>query len=253
MELEVMSTLEKRIAAALSSDTASTVLSALIAETEAAIDEADKTAMSERQKALDVLASPDATAAGETMRAAEFSCDRLRATLPRLQTRYREIAAAEELARWLPQHDAAKARRDELASRQRRLYLEFVDQFVPLLDEIEQADREIRRVNEALPNEGATGLYLHSVEEEARGGTNLMKDLRLPAWQVGAAAMWPRPFNPALFVPVLADRRYSADWGVAAEEGARALRERQERETAEQEAKARADWRGPRWWLGERA
>ena len=43
------------------------------------------------------------------------------------------------------------------------------------------------------------------------------------------------------------------DWWQVKEEAARALRERQEREAAEQEAKARENWHGPRWWEGERA
>jgi NADPH:quinone reductase-like Zn-dependent oxidoreductase len=38
---------------------------------------------------------------------------------------------------------------------------------------------------------------------------------------------------------------------IARIKGARASRERQER--AEQEAEARTDWRGPRWWKGELA
>jgi hypothetical protein len=45
----------------------------------------------------------------------------------------------------------------------------------------------------------------------------------------------------------------SGEWWQVKEEEARALRERQEREAAEQEAKAREDWRGPRWWEGGRA
>jgi hypothetical protein len=40
---------------------------------------------------------------------------------------------------------------------------------------------------------------------------------------------------------------------VAGEKRRRPRRERQEREAAEQEAKTRANWHGPRWWEGERA
>jgi hypothetical protein len=43
------------------------------------------------------------------------------------------------------------------------------------------------------------------------------------------------------------------DWWRVKEEEARAVRERQEREAAEQEAKARENCHGPRWWEGERA
>jgi hypothetical protein len=248
------SLLETKITAALTDNITSVDLATLVAETEAAITQADAAAEVERGRALDPTLSPDAKAAREAVQASEFTRDRLRAAMPALQVRSRDIAAAEELARWRPQHHAVEARRDELASRLHDLYVEFVHQFVPLLDEIEQANREIRRVNDAAPSEGATGLYLHTVEEVARGGNNLMKDLHLPAWQVGSAALWPRPFNPAVFIaPVAHDRRHSADWGLAAEEKARALQERNERKAADEEAKARANWRGPRWWEGERA
>jgi hypothetical protein len=252
MEKSTMSELEKRIATALTSDVKATDLAALIVEVETA--QADTEADTEREKALDVLVSPDASKARAAAEDAAFTRDRLRNVMPRLQQRQQKVAMAEEIARWLPQHDAAKARCDELAQRLRDIYVEFVDEFMPLVTEIEDADREIRRVNEALPNEGATGLYLRSVAE-ACGGNNLLKDLRLPAWQAGAAPLWPRQFNPALIAPVVAGdpRQSSGDWWRIKEEEARALRERQEREAADEQAKARANWRGPRWWLGERA
>lgn len=250
-----MSALEKQIATALTSDITASDLATLVTETEAAINEAEEVAKAERVKALDPLASPDAVRARAAMENAAFTRDRLRTVLPRLQQRHREVAAAEELARWLPQHDVAEARRNGLALKLHELYLGFVEQFVPLLDEIEQADREIRRVNDAAPSEGTTGLYLRSVEEEARGANNLMRDLRLPAWQVGSAPLWPRLFNPALFTPAaIGDpRQHSGDWWKVKEEEAHAVQERQERDAAEEEAKARANWRGPRWWEGERA
>jgi hypothetical protein len=55
-----------------------------------------------------------------------------------------------------------------------------------------------------------------------------------------------------MFAPVPHDRRYSAQWWQAKEEEARMLRDREQRnrEVAEQEAKARTNWRGPRWCEG---
>jgi predicted transcriptional regulator len=80
--------LEKRIAAALvGDDVSSTDLAALVAETEAAFSQAEATAEAERTKALDPALSPDARAAREAMQSAEFSRDRLRTVLPRLQAR----------------------------------------------------------------------------------------------------------------------------------------------------------------------
>jgi hypothetical protein len=71
------SSLEKRIAAALGGDDATSAdLATLFAETEAAVNQADATAETERAKALDPALSPDAKAAREAMQSAEFSRDR---------------------------------------------------------------------------------------------------------------------------------------------------------------------------------
>jgi hypothetical protein len=103
------------------------------------------------------------------MQAAEFSRDRLRTVLPCLQQRRQQVLAEEELARWLPQYEAAKAQRDALAEKLREVYVPFINEFLTLGLEIENADAEVRRVNAAKPDEGASGKLLVSVEEHARG------------------------------------------------------------------------------------
>ena len=113
--------LEKRIAAALTENITSADLSALITECEAAIAQADASVVAQRTRALDPVLSPDAKAAREAMQAAEFGRDRLRTVLPRLQQRIAEVQAEEEFARWLPEQQAAKAHRDELAVKLREL------------------------------------------------------------------------------------------------------------------------------------
>jgi len=238
-------TLEKSIAAALAGDITSTDLAALIAETEGAIFDADKAAEAERKKALDPLASPDAAKAREAMQAAEFARDRLRTVLPRLQKRLQEVWEAEEFASWLPQREAAKARCAEVAAKLGELYLPFVHAIVPLLHEIEKADHEIWRVNQAAPNKAKNGGYLlQSVEHEARGPSaeqlrhlQIMKDLRLPNWEGGELPVWPphRPPNPAVIAPVLGgDPRLSTNhWWEVKEEQAREAAERMAREEKE--------------------
>jgi hypothetical protein len=62
-ERAMSAALEQRIATALVTDTTSADLTALIAETEAAITVADATASAERTKSLDPVLSPDAKAA----------------------------------------------------------------------------------------------------------------------------------------------------------------------------------------------
>ncbi len=254
--------LEERIATALVDEIKSPDVAALITETEAAITDADTNAKAERIKGLDLLASPDADNARQAMQAAEFARDRLQAALPRLQDRHCEVVAAEEFARWLPRQEAVKARRDALAAELCDRYIPFTNELVPLLLDIEEVDAEVRRVNAEAPRDGVTAMYLCSVEEEARGGETLklhdlqiMRDLRLPSWEPCSVPVWPphRPIDPALLAPVAIDRRrYSGDWWKVKEEEAQALREQDARDTAEREAKQRENWRGPRWWEGER-
>ncbi len=256
--------LEERIATALVDDIKSPDVAALIAETEAAIRDADTNAKVERIKGLDLLASPDADNARQAMQAAEFARDRLQAASPRLEKRYCEVVAAEEFARWLPRQEAVKARRDALAADLRDRYIPFINEFVPLLLDIEEADREVQRINEAAPRDGAIGMRLHSVEEEARGpetcGANMLsiiKHLKLPSWEPSSVPVWPphRPIDPALIAPVAGGdpRLYTGDWWQVWQEQAIAVRDAEAREAAERETKARANWRGPRWWEGERA
>jgi uncharacterized protein (DUF2342 family) len=60
------------------------------------------------------------------MEDAAFNRDRLRTVLPHLQARYLEVVEAEALARWLPQREVAKARRDAAAPRLSELYIAFL-------------------------------------------------------------------------------------------------------------------------------
>src|SRR5450631_672279 len=111
----VMTTLEQKIASALADDSiTSTALAELITEVETAIIAADKAAEAEREKALDPLASPDADKAHEAMQKVEFSRDRLRTALPRLQQRFSEVRSEEEYARWVVGYEEVKTKRDAL-------------------------------------------------------------------------------------------------------------------------------------------
>ncbi len=222
--------LERRIAAALTDDVWSADLSTLIAETEAAIVDADKAVEEEREAALDPVACPDAAAEREAMQAAEFARERLRKVLPRLQARLTVVGEAEEFADWLPQREEAKARRDLLATRLGELYRPFIEAIIPLLLEIEKADQEIWRVNQAAPVKARTtgGYLLHSVEEEAGGPSaqqlrhlQILKHLRLPNWDGGELPVWPphRPPNATVIVPTyVGDPRLSSDHEVKEEQ-----------------------------------
>jgi ribosomal protein S12 methylthiotransferase accessory factor YcaO len=163
--------LERRIASALTDSTPSAAVGLLIEEVETAISAANKTTEEARDKALDPTTADTSTARRE-MEEAVFCRDRLYAALPRLRERFGKAQKQEDLDAWLPKHKAAKTRRDALAVKLRERYLSVIEELVPLLLEIEQADAEVRVVNLAIPSHGTTGMLLHSVEEEARGRRN---------------------------------------------------------------------------------
>jgi len=141
-----MSTIERRIAAALTSDIPSADIAALVAETEAAISQAEAAAEAEREMALDPLASPDAAKARTAMEDAAFTRDRLRTVLPRLQARLSEVKAAEYAARWESDFRQVEARRDELANEYAATYPRLVAQLVDLFECIEAVDKEVSRI-----------------------------------------------------------------------------------------------------------
>src|SRR5260370_22039630 len=111
------STREQRIATALAAkDVTSDDIGRLVSELETAIVAADKAADAENERALDRIASPDATKAREAMESAEFARDRLRTVLPRLQQRLREVEEHEYRERWRARYEALKPERDALAA-----------------------------------------------------------------------------------------------------------------------------------------
>ena len=257
-----MSALEKRIASALSSDDTAGNLAALVDETEAAIIQADATAEAEREKALDPLISRDAAKARAIMEDAAFTRDRLRTVLPRLQQKHQEVAAQEYRAQWREDYEAHKVERDALATELRELYPNFASKITDLFTRMAANDTELSRLHQARPS--GVSLHLLGAELVARGlesfsiaRPSIVEQLQLPNFDHSGQTLWPRlvPLNPVLIAPVVAGdpRQHSADWWKVKEEEARAVTERQEREAADEEAKARANWRGPRWWEGERA
>jgi hypothetical protein len=265
--------LEKRITAALSAkDIASAVLVTLIAETEAAIAEANATADAERRKALDPLVSPDPAKARQSMEHAAFERDRQRTVLPRLQRRLNKVSDQEDYDRWVLDFEAVKAMRDGAAEDLSRLFVPFVSQFVSLLHRIEATDGEVRRVTAAKPvyadAANGDGRSLLPVELHARGiadfgrSESITKDLHLPAWETGALPLWPPRRTTAADLAVLTaqigqqarDPRLStaAWWKVKedaerqrTEEAARLKREEAERRAA-MPVPAHSDW-GERW------
>ena len=110
-------TIEERIAAALGNGaTSSATITKLIAETEAAIEEAAATAEQERARSLD-LATVDPTQADEAARAAELRRDRLVPTLARLQDKLSAALTGERHARWLADFRRVEEEHDALGQK----------------------------------------------------------------------------------------------------------------------------------------
>jgi uncharacterized membrane protein YccC len=120
-------TLEQHIVKALTDDTiTSRDLGSLLTKTETAITTATNDAKVAEATALDPLASPDANKARATLGDARFKAERLRSLLPRLQTRYEEIADKEKYANWIIRYEALLPQHDALAEEIKTAYAEAV-------------------------------------------------------------------------------------------------------------------------------
>src|SRR5262249_35020565 len=149
------------------SNIGSTDLIELIAEVAEAADAAEKKAAAEKEKALDLVASPDIDKAHEAIVAAELSRDRLKAILPKLRNRLAEALATEQHARWLVDYQRVEKLRDQAAEKFARQYPELLDNLVALFRNTDEIDKECARVNSSAPSEEQRRLAC--VELIARG------------------------------------------------------------------------------------
>jgi hypothetical protein len=236
--------LEQRIATAFAAtDITSDDIAGLVTEVDGAILAADKAAEAEREKALDPIASPDATKARDAMQSAEFARDRLRTVLPRLQARYEEATAAEHQVRWQADYEAVKAQRDALAKEYAELYPQLTARLCGLFHRGEALDQQCSRVNSEAPasdRRRLLGVELTARELESFSTTNpsLARVVHLPDWAHSDRMMWPplRPFAPAMFAPVPYNPRFSSEWWKVVEAEQALERQRQQKEAEEAEA-----------------
>jgi hypothetical protein len=249
------STLETRIGVAISNGSASSdALIELIAEASAAAEAAEQAATAERNKALDVVASPDVGAAHAAVAAAALSRDRLAATVPRLRQRLSEALSSEHRARWLGDFQRVEKLRDQAAAKFARQCPEHLAALVGLMREADAVDQEVSRVNSTAPgNERRLrGVELHArnLTEFSTTQPSISQTVRLPDYQRPDQISWPLPqphfavtFAQSMVMP--RDVRHSADWWRASEADAAARREIAERREIEQraaDAQARADY-----------
>lgn len=219
---------EQQIAQALSHPgVASADLDELISKTEEAVAEAAATAQAEREKALDPIASPDAAKAEQSIWAAEFSRDRLRALLSRLWERLDEIEAAEKAARWEADYAAIEAKRDALANELAEMYPNLTAQLCDMFQRAKAIDQECSRINGEAPageHRRLLGVELtaRGLESFTRSNPSLMDAVKLPDWADSDRMVWPPPQAPlaallaASMVPP-PDAQFTANWAAARE------------------------------------
>ena len=215
-----MLNLEQRIAAALADEaTASTAISELLQETDAAIIAADATAEEERAKAMDPALSPDPKAARAAMEYATFAADRLRTLQPRLQNYHERVARAERKTAWIKQYDTIKPEHDALVAELKDTYGELETKMVDLLSRLRAFDARARALMQTKPfpesGEPDDGRRLLPVECAARGVSgfgpqdlSLDRNLVLPDFNKRGARAWP-PFELPLGALLAQDWRWS--------------------------------------------
>jgi hypothetical protein len=240
--------LEQLVAAALANGHAgSEALTELITAASTAAEAAEQAATAARERALDVVASPDVGAAHAAVAAAELVRDRLAATLPRLRARLTEALAAEHHARWFSDYLRVEKLRNQAAEKFARQCPELLANLIGLFRESDAVDQECLRVNANAPANEPRRLV--AVELHARGMNtftasqpSLSATIRLPDYQRSDQVAWPvlRPNDFAVAVAESMkpprDIRYSADWWQAAEADAAERRLLAERRAADQQA-----------------
>jgi DNA repair exonuclease SbcCD ATPase subunit len=194
-----MTTIEKRIVAALASDATSADVATMIAEVDVALPTAIDSAERERIKAYDPTV--DAQKARQSLADAEFARDRLQAALAALQRQLQELQAQEYSAQWHGNYAQIEAKCDELAAELREIYPAVQSKLADLLSRIEGCDAEIGRINGSAP--AGVALRLHKVELVARNLERFTRDepsitneLRLPDWDQPSKLAWPPPQTP---------------------------------------------------------
>jgi hypothetical protein len=215
--------IEQKISSALANpNIGSTGLTELITEVAEAADAAEKSAAAEKEKALDLVSSPDIDKAHETLIAAELTRDRLKTILPKLRNRLAEALATEQYARWQVDYQRVEKMRDQTAEKFAHQYPELLDNLVALFHEAEEVDKECARVNSSAPR--GDHRRLDCVELTARGlnkfthsQPSIAAAIQLPEWEQSSTLAWPPP-QPSFAATYAAsmkpsfDPRFSADW-----------------------------------------
>ena len=189
-----MTALADRIAGALSEETTSEEIAALIAEAEQTRRVAESDRDASHARALDPTAGADA--ASEAKRQTDdlrFEVERLESALEALRAAHKAAKAREADARRRTAYDAAKMERDALMEELRDVYPQLERRLADLIGRVAASDTALERINRNLPSDGN---WLASAEEVARGGREkfggyreyldlrITSRLRLPRFEV---------------------------------------------------------------------
>jgi hypothetical protein len=259
-----MASLEQRVAAALADpELGSEPLVKLIAEVEAAAQQADAAAAKARVDALDPAVAVDVVEAGAAVVAAELRRDRLNAALPKLREANRRAWAREYEISWRESFEALEGELDVLAAELAEVYPDCVRRLVDILGKVPGLNASISHLNSHAPP--GVKDRLQNVEQTARGvdgfGVNgllsLMTELKLPkfVFEDGDRYQYAWPPPPPSMVQQLAaaggfgmrvahvgdwqeeikarNRQTVAEVEAAAAKADEAAREREEKEKAE--------------------
>jgi hypothetical protein len=198
-------TLDERIAAVLSADSAATSseLEQLYDEIEGALPSAEAQATAARARSLNPT-TVDAAGARAAAQDLAFRVERLKAALPPLARALVAVREREAYNAWLPQYEAVQAEVAALAQEFCVTYPECVNRLIDLFQRAAAVDAKVEQVNGAATNLVNEHRRLLGVELTARKlngftGSNpsLAEKVQLPAFVDSARMLWPPRTVPA--------------------------------------------------------
>ena len=216
--------LEQAVVAALAdAGTTSAQFYALASRVEAGIATSEQLAADTRAKAFDPEQSPSLEAARTALANAEFSVQRLRTLLPRLRLAAEKRRVAEEHANWVADYERLRVAAASTLERFAAEYPEHVSRIIALMTENENLTQQISVLHARCP----------AGEPRRLPVPPILTELKLVDLDGRVVYPPPQRIDPALFIPVAYDPRYSPEWHTVVAEQQRLKLERDEKELAE--------------------
>jgi hypothetical protein len=246
--------LEQRITGILKNENASAAeLSELVAQAERDVAAADQEIAQMRERASDLIVTPDADAARQAVLDADLrkmQRDRINNVLPRLRDKLAEALSAEACDKWLAEYKRVKVKLAEAAALFKS-YTEHAQAIADIFALAEQIDHEVDQLNIAAPAALSMHPRLRHVELESRDldrftrdNPSLADNCELRDWDCSCLDLWPprslktgntgglAVLMATSMLPAQHPDDYTGDWWKAA----------QAREAARRENKQMADY-----------